>query len=117
MKLACFLLMAALLLTTTTPAKALTGTELNRFCNEPHGTLKNAVCFAYIRGLIDGLFLADNMAASGRRYCPPADGLDVEQAVLIVQKEFQDHPDQLNREAGAVAALALYLAFPCKGSN
>ncbi|SRR6266446_2636828 len=112
MRLSCFLLV----LLAATPASALTGTELKRFCDEPKGGSGNISCSAYIRGLIDGLFLADHMAGSGVRYCPP-ENLELEQALLVVQKHLNEHPEQLNRNAGPLAALALYSAFPCKGSN
>jgi hypothetical protein len=76
---------AAVLFLIAGQATALTGTELNRFCSEPKGSSGNLSCFAYIRGLIDGLFLADNLAGSGVRYCPPNNGLDVEPALSIVK--------------------------------
>jgi hypothetical protein len=116
MRLTCCLPAAALFLIAG-QATALTGTELNRFCSEPKGSSGNLSCFAYIRGLIDGLFLADNLAGSGVRYCPPNNGLDVEPALSIVKKQLHDHPEQLDQNAGSLATLALYAAFPCKSSN
>jgi len=112
----CFCLLSIVLLTSA-DAQALSGTDLYKICNaEPKGGTESISCIAYIRGLVDGLFMADHMASSGLRYCPP-ESLSADQAVLIVQKHFREHPEQLNREAGAVAALALYGAFDCKNSN
>jgi hypothetical protein len=33
---------------------------------------------------------------------------------IIVEKYLKDHPDQLDKEAGALVGLALHQAFPCK---
>ena len=111
----CVLTTVLLVVLTAQPGFALTGIELERFCNAPRNTNEGTSCVAYIRGLTDGLYLADNMAGAADRWCPPNDAVpDVDQSVLIVQKYFQDHPEHLSRNAGTVATLALYLAFPCK---
>ncbi len=94
-------------------ASALTGTDLYTYCSSPDTSALKTICISYVRGLSDGLALADVMAASGTRYCPP-EGSTVLQDILIVQKYLGDHPEQLNRTAGVLAALSLYAAFPCK---
>jgi hypothetical protein len=58
----CFLASAISL--TVTQAMALTGTELSRACSEPKDTIGYISCFTYVRGLIDGLFLANDLAVS-----------------------------------------------------
>jgi hypothetical protein len=96
-------------------ANALTGLELSNFCAQPTNTAAMISRDAYIRGLLDGIYLADKMAAHGNRYCPPGDdNIDAEQGKLIVQKYLRDHPEELHREAGVLAALAIYIAFPCR---
>jgi hypothetical protein len=100
---------------TILPAHALTGSDLEKFCGEPPESMAGSSCRVYLRGLVDGLYLADKMAAEGRRLCSPNDkSIDVDQAKLVVQKYLKDHPEQLHRDGGVLAAVALYLAFPCK---
>jgi hypothetical protein len=89
-----------------TRATALTGMELKKHCSEPHGTVAEISCAAYIHGLLDGMFLADKAAPNGIRYCPPGGvNIEVEQGVVVVQKYLRDHPEELHREAGALAGL------------
>jgi hypothetical protein len=109
------LLAAAALFATTWPVHALTGLDLEQFCDAPRDSTAAISCFTYIRGLTDGLYMADKMEASGVRLCWPKDQtIEPEQSKLIVQKYLKDHPEQLDRNAGALAALAIYLAFRCK---
>jgi len=97
------------------PANAITGLEMNKFCNEPGNTPGEVSCITYMSGLLDGMYLADKMSANGNRYCLPGDkNIDAEQGVLIVKKYLREHPEHLHQQAGALAALAIYLAFPCR---
>jgi len=97
------------------PANAITGLEMNKFCNEPRNTPGEVSCITYMSGLLDGMYLADKMSAHGNHYCLPGDeNIDAEQGVLIVKKYLREHPEQLHQQAGALAALAIYLAFPCR---
>jgi hypothetical protein len=95
------------------PANAITGLEMNKFCNEPRNTPGEVSCITYMSGLLDGMYLADKMSANGNRYCLPGDkNIDAEQGVLIVKKYLREHPEHLHQQAGALAALAIYL-LPC----
>lgn len=68
------------------PANAITGLEMNKFCNEPRNTPGEVSCITYMSGLLDGMYLADKMSANGNRYCLPGDkNIDAEQGVLIVK--------------------------------
>jgi hypothetical protein len=87
-----YLIFGALcLLAIPTQARALTGTELYSLCNSADGSSANVSCTAYIRGLMDGMYLADDMAAHGNRYCPP-DNFALPQARLIVEKYMRMTP-------------------------
>jgi len=87
---------AVLTATTLLPARALTGLELEKFCDAPHESREAVSCIAYIRGFSDVLYLADWMATNGDRFCPPkGESVNAEQAKSIVQKYLKDHPEQL----------------------
>jgi hypothetical protein len=90
-------------------ANALSGAELYGYCLAKEGT-QNVTCSAYIRGLLDGLTTREKHPT---RYCTPEDGIDVDQARLLVEKYLQDHQEKFHQPAGILASLALMEAFPC----
>jgi hypothetical protein len=49
--------------------------------------------------------------------CPPKEGIAVDQARLVIDKYFREHPEKLHEEAGFLAAEAFMAAFPCRKSN
>src|SRR5262249_27509407 len=62
---------AVVLAVTAQPGLALSGLDLERFCNAPQKTTERITCDAYLRGLTDGIYLADSMSAGDARWCPP----------------------------------------------
>jgi Rap1a immunity proteins len=52
------------------------------------------------------------MASGDPKFCPPQ-RLSGKEIRLIVEKYLKGHPDQLKKQAGAFAGLALYQEFPC----
>ena len=73
-------------------------------------------CTYYVRGFADGLVFEGIMASPDAKYCPPRN-LPVKEIRLIVEKYLKDHPDQLNKEAGALVGLALHEAYRRKRSH
>jgi Rap1a immunity proteins len=104
-KFLCAATVCALLV--ATPAYALTGAELNDFCTNPTGSAKNQVCQAYIRGVAEGLELAE-VYKSKLMLC--MDRLNLEDPVvtrLTVETYMRENPGELRREAALVVILAL----------
>lgn len=95
-------------------AHALTASEVYHDCklapNDPDAIVS---CTAYMRGLMDGLDFASAMESSGNRYCAP-ENMDLTQFELVVIREMEAHPENLNAPAGITAGIALYKAFRCK---
>lgn len=78
---------------------------------------ENAVCLWYVRGLIEGMLFGSLSSKVSAGYCPPSDGVSVEQGRLILDKFMRDNPAMLHQKAGVIAGAALLAAFPCKKSN
>jgi Rap1a immunity proteins len=97
-----------------TQAHALSGLDLYHDCQAASRTEAALGCIAYIHGLIDGMQIGRSHA---RDYCPPKDGLSVDQGIVIIEKYFKSHSEGLNDEAGLLAGPALLDAYPCKKSN
>jgi hypothetical protein len=97
-------------------ANAFTGTDLYNLCSEKR---IEGYCLSYVRGFMDGMTLG---RAAGQRgpgiYCPPNEGMSVDQTRLIVEKYLRDHPEKLHQDAALLAAEAIIRAFPCtRNSN
>jgi hypothetical protein len=96
-------------------ANALSGLELYRTCNTKPLEI---ACMAYIRGVLDGMQAGRALAKENPPlYCPPPQGTPADQARLIIEKYFKEHPDELQEGAGALAMAALVKAFPCKQNS
>jgi hypothetical protein len=98
------------------PAEAdeFTGAQLYTLCTESKETVQHTACLAYVRGVTDGLFMAQAMQEQRVRSCFPKDSpIDPVQARLIVEKYMRNNPEQLDRGAIVVAFTALATAFPC----
>lgn len=88
---------------------ALTGAELNQAC-----LATTTACIFYLRGFVDGIAIGSATARPGDRlFCQPSAGLAVEQAKIVVEKLFREHPEALDREAGLLVGAALIDAFRC----
>ncbi len=76
-------------------------------------------CMGWIEGVLDMNRLSELMVETGVSkkgdpyFCAP-DGIQVGQAVRVVVKYLQDHPEQLHARGIVLAVAALQKAFPCK---
>src|SRR4051812_24617196 len=82
-------------------ANAFTGTELYRSCQSP----TDLSCTAYVRGFVDGMVIGKVVGLTKLpMFCPPNDGILLEQGRLIVEKFLRDHPEKLHEQASFLAA-------------
>jgi hypothetical protein len=106
--------LAAIFALAATRANALTGAQLYEACVEaPKDSTASATCNIYVRGFIDGLVMGALEAADGRKFCPPEDGISVEQGRVLLEKVLRDRPELLHREGGYLFGFAMMDAFPC----
>lgn len=94
------------------PTLAFQGTDLYSLCNTPSDPSLELACISYVRGVMDGLVVANEAGKRGIMFCPPQ-GYTIEQGRVVIQKFMRDHPEELAESAGAVATTALYVAFRC----
>ena len=95
-----------------------TASILYEFCDGPDGpnSMNSVACTAFIRGVMRGLEMAQSLSAKGVSFCMPK-GATMLQLRLAVQKYIRDHPMSNTDDAGAIAATALAIAYPCPKSN
>jgi Rap1a immunity proteins len=107
---------AVILASSMAPAVAVTGTQLYESCQgKARGAALDLSCAAYVRGLVEGLQLGRHLGMHAPKlYCPPKDGLDPQQARLIIEKYLRDHPERLHENSSFLGMDALMGAFPCK---
>ena|ERR1700712_176412 len=114
MNLAVTFSLAVLVVLPATDATALSGAELYRKCSQKNRKVSDISCIAYVRGFVDGMMIGTILGTETRTvYCPPTDGLAVDQARLVIEKYLKDHPEKLRIEAGYLVGEALVSAFPC----
>jgi hypothetical protein len=106
------------------------GNELLQECNaaivevdhsdvaKPSDALSVGLCFGMVRGVMETMLvwqIADNAHKQEPFWgsCIPAD-VSPTQAVRIVVKYLNDHPEELNRGDSTLVMSALSKAFPCK---
>jgi hypothetical protein len=111
------LLVVLAAVTLATPAASLTGEELYRYCTQPKGSDADTICRSYIRGLADGVFLADILAGEGKKLCTDGKGIDPKHARLVIETFLKENPSRITHEAAYLAVHALYNAFGCKGTK
>jgi len=71
-------------------------------------------CPAYIRGFLDGMLIGRYLGKEApTKYCPPKEGVALEQGRLVIERYFKSHPDKLQSDAGFLAATALIETYPC----
>jgi len=96
-------------------AHALTGVDLYQACKSASHSSMDLVCIAYVHGFLDGFQLGRFVGTGPQsKYCPPKDGVSVDQGRLIIEKYLREHPQDLHTQAGLMAASAMMDAFPCK---
>ena len=76
--------------------------------------LDGTQCLEYIKGAIDayGYATVRNLIKPPDSICMPH-GFTGEQAVLIVLKYLDNHPENLHLDAGGLVWVAIHSAFPC----
>ena len=103
-------------------ADAFTASELYLLCTQASDTVPGGIasstCIGYMRGVVDGLFMAEILADQGMKICTPNKRqINAFQAKDVIQKYIEKNPEYLQSPAGIIASGALYRAFPCENSN
>jgi len=109
------LVLSVFLIASSASAEPFDGVEFGKLCNRERFSAEYISCLAYIKGFMEGLRFVDGMSGSGVHYCLPKT-VGAEQAVLVVQNFFREHPEDLNEYAGKLVGLAFYSAFPCESN-
>ena len=101
-----------LLLSAQSQASFLTGGDLLRRC-ESESSGPRAECVGYVEGINDYQTTLLGWSFLDEPYFCTPKGVRSYQLVKVVTKYLNDHPEELHLEAGGLAAVALYKAFPC----
>jgi hypothetical protein len=112
MKVLALMIALSLSGTTTSVYAQATGAQLNEIC-ESKDQISRGNCFAYLRGISEGLKVGQFLLSRRQGICFPA-GLTPEQIRLIVEKEIRDHPAELSDSAITVVTNSMIEAFSCK---
>ena len=99
-------------------------TAAQRLLDTPPGTPSNVEdaaarnCIGYIQGVLDTITRWDAMTqqnkAVGPSICMPHEGVNSNQAVPIVVKYMNDHPEELDKPPVFITMAAMAQAYPCK---
>jgi Rap1a immunity proteins len=84
--------------------------------HDPDST-EHIVCVSYVRGLIEGMLFGSVTAGTTVGYCPPENGISLEEGRRVIEKYMHDNPRHLHEKASVIAGTALLSAFPCKTAN
>jgi len=101
-------------------AVATTGNELSDQCQAflkdpipPAKYFASGRCAGYVNGIIDGLGVAKALSPEKVAVCFPDRGFTNAQAVKVVQRYLDNHPERLNEDALVLTSTAFRQAFPC----
>lgn len=83
-----------------------------------YDSFSTGYCLGVIQGTWDALFVASaRVAAIGQesllKMCPPEENISGDQAVRIVVKYLEDHPEELHIPLTYLVHRAFVAAFPC----
>ncbi|UQW74382.1 Rap1a/Tai family immunity protein [Pseudomonas avellanae] len=102
-------------------AMAVTGNELSEQCQAsikdptpPSKYFASGVCAGYVNGMIDGIHIAKVLSPDRVDVCFPDHGFTSFQAVKVVQRYLDTHPERLNEDAMVLTSMAFKQAFPCQ---
>lgn len=101
---------------------ASTGIELLRQCasqarSEDGRALDRLLCLTYLDGFIQGHRITTDLLKPAKPLlCLPPDGIELEQAQLVLVKWLREHPNDLHHTARILTISALTQAFPCSAS-
>jgi len=79
--------------------------------------VKVMYCVGYVGGFTDGLIVSKGLMkdkSGPPNVCAPEQGVQHGQAVLVVLKWLNEHPNLLHQDAPLLITLALEEGFPCK---
>jgi hypothetical protein len=90
------------------------GNQLLRLCVlQTPKTTENVYCLGYISGMTDAIRGAMlSLAPKDRTVCVP-ENVEAQQALKVIVKFMDQHPEILNLGSFASAMAALQIAFPC----
>lgn len=74
-----------------------------------------SICISYISGILDTLIF-DNTVLKIRLFCIPKD-ITSDQAIRVIVKYLEDHPEQLNDPAIILVLTAFKTYFPCNNQK
>jgi len=96
------------------PAFALTGNDLHRWCMMPHDSVLLGQCRGYIAGSVESYVAVDvrDLRADSISYCFE-DGVTTEQVIDVVIKWLKDNPKNRHHDAQLVVADALLENYMC----
>lgn len=79
------------------------------------GMAKAETCLSYISGFLDGFWVGETEKGveTFEHVCIPHE-VNTGQAIRVVTKWLEDHPEKLHRPAHACVYVALRDAFPCR---
>lgn len=100
------------------PAGQQTGMEFLQKCAGGESVTQMVAemkCHSYLLGMVDTYQLLTPWLEPKRRViCLPTEGIQAEQALLIVTKWLRHHPEQLHESVRLLALKAFMEAFPCR---
>ena len=68
---------------------------------------------AFCSGIVSGVLSSSNIMERRYKFCPPP-GVNLLQAMKVLVKFMNDHPDQLHQEVAVLATAAFFNAWPCR---
>jgi hypothetical protein len=104
------LLVVGLLCLSGTAQAQFRASELREMCAIPAG--KNT-CSMWISGFLTGMFAVQAQTPKENRVTCIPNGVDGNQAQLIIEKFSNENPNLLHHPAGPFAYAAITRAFPC----
>ena len=101
---------------TNASAQAFDGAALQTVCTDKTSdSPKSAICLAYLRGVVDTIFITETVDDAKSRMCLPKNAaIEPVQARIIVGHYTKEHPEKLSESASMLAFDALTAAFPCE---
>jgi len=98
----------------STPAHAMTGSQLYEFCQSPTNSTPDLMCNAYVRGWFEALEwqYTSKMKNGALDICLHNDAT-IQQLRRTLEQYLHDHPERSGADAWISFGLALRQEFPC----
>ena len=81
--------------------------------SEAEALLGKAICDGYVDGFIDSYRVSTTYYGQPDAFCLPATGISIDQAIRVIVRYLEEHPNELHQSARSSVFLALRTAFPC----